>query len=180
MIDDTLQRLLDTERRAQEESRFSIVFAATGVSYADAHFFREQLASSGVLGNVVMFINLASIILETAVGRPPGWVRRGAWQGESGPVDPVNRRNRSNTRRNSLSIPTSCNAARRRAVRALVVVAPLTSRVSPRFLNTHQQNNHLLATRSGQLRLLGSSARTSCRSETGAISLSPTLSTSAS
>jgi V/A-type H+-transporting ATPase subunit B len=42
-----------------EESRFSIVFAAMGVSYADAYFFREEFASSGVLGNVVMFINLA-------------------------------------------------------------------------------------------------------------------------
>jgi len=81
------------------------------------------------------------MILETAVGRPPGCVRRGVWQGT--------------TRRNSPSIPTSCNAARRRAVRALVVVAPLTSRVSPRLLNTLQQYNHLLATRSGQLRFLG-------------------------
>jgi len=42
----------------------------------------------------IVYINL-----ETAVGRPPGCVRRGARQGESGPVDPVNRRNRSNTRR---------------------------------------------------------------------------------
>ncbi|MGD2082794.1 MAG: V-type ATP synthase subunit B [Chromatiales bacterium] len=42
-----------------EESSFSIVFAAMGVSYADAHFFQEEFASSGVLGNVVMFINLA-------------------------------------------------------------------------------------------------------------------------
>ncbi len=42
-----------------EESSFSIVFAAMGVSYADARFFQEEFASSGVLGNVVMFINLA-------------------------------------------------------------------------------------------------------------------------
>jgi len=49
----------------------------------------------------------------------------------------------------------SWTAARRRAVRALAVVAPLTSRVSPRLLNTLQQCNHLLATRSGQLRFLG-------------------------
>jgi len=40
-------------------------------------------------------------ILETAVERPPGCVRRRVWQGASGPVDPVNRRNRSNTRWNS-------------------------------------------------------------------------------
>jgi V/A-type H+-transporting ATPase subunit B len=42
-----------------EESSFSVVFAAMGVSYADAKFFEEEFASSGVLGNVVMFINLA-------------------------------------------------------------------------------------------------------------------------
>ncbi len=42
-----------------EESRFSIVFAAMGVSYADSNFFQEELTSSGVLGNVTMFINLA-------------------------------------------------------------------------------------------------------------------------
>jgi V/A-type H+-transporting ATPase subunit B len=42
-----------------EESSFSVVFAAMGVSYADAQFFQEDLADSGVLGNVVMFINLA-------------------------------------------------------------------------------------------------------------------------
>jgi V/A-type H+-transporting ATPase subunit B len=42
-----------------ESSRFSIVFAAMGVSYADARFFEEDFASSGVLGNVVMYINLA-------------------------------------------------------------------------------------------------------------------------
>ncbi len=42
-----------------EESRFVVVFAAMGVSYADARFFREDFESNGVLGNVVMFINLA-------------------------------------------------------------------------------------------------------------------------
>ena len=42
-----------------ESSGFSIIFAAMGVSYSDAHFFREEFASSGVLGNVVMYINLA-------------------------------------------------------------------------------------------------------------------------
>jgi V/A-type H+-transporting ATPase subunit B len=42
-----------------ESSRFSVVFAAMGVSYADARFFQEDFASSGVLGNVVMYINLA-------------------------------------------------------------------------------------------------------------------------
>lgn len=42
-----------------EESNFSIVFAAMGVSYADARFFEEEFSNSGVLGNVVMYINLA-------------------------------------------------------------------------------------------------------------------------
>jgi V/A-type H+-transporting ATPase subunit B len=42
-----------------EESRFAIVFAAMGVSYGDARFFEEDFESSGVLGNVVMFMNLA-------------------------------------------------------------------------------------------------------------------------
>ncbi len=42
-----------------EESRFVVVFAAMGVSYADARFFREDFESNGVLGNVVMFVNLA-------------------------------------------------------------------------------------------------------------------------
>jgi V/A-type H+/Na+-transporting ATPase subunit B len=46
-------------RLMDEESGFSVVFAALGVSYSDARFFEEDFASSGVLGNVVMYINLA-------------------------------------------------------------------------------------------------------------------------
>lgn len=42
-----------------EESQFAVVFAAMGVSYGDAHFFERDFESSGVLGSVVMFINLA-------------------------------------------------------------------------------------------------------------------------
>jgi V/A-type H+-transporting ATPase subunit B len=42
-----------------ESSRFAVVFAAMGVSYVDARFFEEEFESSGVLGNVVMFTNLA-------------------------------------------------------------------------------------------------------------------------
>ncbi len=42
-----------------EEAHFAVVFAAMGVSYADARFFEEDFESSGVLGNVVMYINLA-------------------------------------------------------------------------------------------------------------------------
>lgn len=36
-------------RLVDEESSFSIVFAAMGVSYSDARFFQEEFASSGVL-----------------------------------------------------------------------------------------------------------------------------------
>ncbi|MCB1849675.1 MAG: V-type ATP synthase subunit B, partial [Gammaproteobacteria bacterium] len=46
-------------RLVDEESSFAIVFAAMGVSHADARFFEEEFAASGVLANVVMFINLA-------------------------------------------------------------------------------------------------------------------------
>ncbi|ADE12776.1 V-type ATP synthase subunit B [Sideroxydans lithotrophicus] len=42
-----------------EESHFAVVFAAMGVSYSDANFFKETFADSGVLRNVVMFLNLA-------------------------------------------------------------------------------------------------------------------------
>ncbi len=41
-------------------SNFVIVFAAMGVSYSDALFFEEEFESSGVLRNVVMFMNLAN------------------------------------------------------------------------------------------------------------------------
>ncbi|MCP3867913.1 MAG: V-type ATP synthase subunit B [Gammaproteobacteria bacterium] len=46
-------------RLMDEEGGFLIVFAAMGVSYADARFFEEDFTSSGVLGNVVMYVNLA-------------------------------------------------------------------------------------------------------------------------
>ncbi|MCK5720268.1 MAG: V-type ATP synthase subunit B, partial [Thiomargarita sp.] len=42
-----------------EESQFAVVFAAMGVSYSDSRFFEEQFESSGVLNDVVMFINHA-------------------------------------------------------------------------------------------------------------------------
>ncbi|OQW94381.1 MAG: V-type ATP synthase subunit B [Beggiatoa sp. IS2] len=42
-----------------QESQFAIVFAAMGVSYADAQFFEQEFETSGVLNNVVMFINHA-------------------------------------------------------------------------------------------------------------------------
>jgi V/A-type H+-transporting ATPase subunit B len=42
-----------------EDARFAIVFAAMGVSYSDARFFKDEFASSGVLSNVVMFVNRA-------------------------------------------------------------------------------------------------------------------------
>ncbi len=43
-----------------DSSNFVIVFAAMGVSYSDARFFEQEFESSGVLRNVVMFINLAN------------------------------------------------------------------------------------------------------------------------
>ncbi len=43
-----------------EDSRFAIVFAAMGVSHTDARFFQEDFERSGVLSQVVLFINLAS------------------------------------------------------------------------------------------------------------------------
>ncbi len=42
-----------------EETQFAVVFAAMGVSFSDANFFRATFAESGVLRNVVMFLNLA-------------------------------------------------------------------------------------------------------------------------
>ncbi len=41
-------------------ANFVIVFAAMGVSYSDALFFEQEFESSGVLRNVVMFMNLAN------------------------------------------------------------------------------------------------------------------------
>ena len=43
-----------------DSASFVIVFAAMGVSYSDARFFEREFESSGVLRNVVMFINLAN------------------------------------------------------------------------------------------------------------------------
>lgn len=47
-------------RLPDDSSSFVIVFAAMGVSYSDARFFEQEFESSGVLRNVVMFINLAN------------------------------------------------------------------------------------------------------------------------
>ncbi len=43
-----------------DSTNFVIVFAAMGVSFSDARFFEQEFESSGVLRNVVMFINLAN------------------------------------------------------------------------------------------------------------------------
>lgn len=43
-----------------EATDFAIVFGAMGVSNTDARFFQDQFEQSGVLGNVVMVMNLAS------------------------------------------------------------------------------------------------------------------------
>ncbi len=42
-----------------EAAGFAVVFAAMGLSYNEARFFEEDFEASGVLGNVVMFVNLA-------------------------------------------------------------------------------------------------------------------------
>ena len=83
-----------------------------------------------------------SFNLETAVGRPLGCVPRGVWQGT--------------TRRNSYSIPTSCNAARRRAGRAPGVVAPFTLRESACMRQILSESSRLRLRQSGQLPFLGS------------------------
>jgi V/A-type H+/Na+-transporting ATPase subunit B len=41
------------------DQEFALVFAAMGVSHSDARFFEESFEQSGVLGQVVTFINLA-------------------------------------------------------------------------------------------------------------------------
>lgn len=43
-----------------EEGNFAIVFAAMGVKHDVAEFFRRSFEQSGVLGNVVMFLNLSN------------------------------------------------------------------------------------------------------------------------
>ena len=52
-------QIVRQSRLLGEESRFVVVFAAMGLSYSDARFFREDFENNGVLGNVAMFINLA-------------------------------------------------------------------------------------------------------------------------
>jgi V/A-type H+-transporting ATPase subunit B len=46
-------------RLPQEEESFAIVFAAVGVQHDVATIFRQSFEASGVLNNVVMFLNLA-------------------------------------------------------------------------------------------------------------------------
>lgn len=43
----------------QAQDQFALVFAAMGVSHSDARYFEESFEQSGVLGQVVTFINLA-------------------------------------------------------------------------------------------------------------------------
>ncbi|MBK1632301.1 hypothetical protein CKO31_16465 [Thiohalocapsa halophila] len=72
---------------------------------------------------------LGFMILETVVERPPGCVPRGVQQGT--------------TRRNSRPIPTSCNAAGRRAGRAMGVVAALTREVTWKSVRILKLRKHL-------------------------------------
>ncbi|MBF0263904.1 MAG: V-type ATP synthase subunit B [Gammaproteobacteria bacterium] len=54
-----LAQIVRQAKLLDEESNFAIVFAAMGVSYSDALFFRNNFEQDGVLSNVVMFINQA-------------------------------------------------------------------------------------------------------------------------
>lgn len=42
-----------------EDARFAVVFAAMGIKYDTARFFRDSFEESGALENVVLFLNLA-------------------------------------------------------------------------------------------------------------------------
>ena len=46
-------------RLPAQEGGFAVVFAAMGVSHTDARMFQDDFEASGVLSNVVMFLNLA-------------------------------------------------------------------------------------------------------------------------
>jgi V/A-type H+-transporting ATPase subunit B len=54
-----VSQLVRQARLPGDDSGFAVVFAAMGISHADARFFRESFDDSGVLRNLVMFINLA-------------------------------------------------------------------------------------------------------------------------
>ncbi|MBK1630442.1 heme ABC transporter permease [Thiohalocapsa halophila] len=84
-------------------------------------------AEAGHLGIAVQ--QMQRIILETVVERPPGCVPRGVQQGT--------------TRRNSRPIPTSCNAAGRRAGRAMGVVAARTREVTLKSVRILKLRKHL-------------------------------------
>jgi V/A-type H+-transporting ATPase subunit B len=45
--------------RGDEASEFVVVFAALGITYREAAFFRQQLEASGALAHAVLFLNLA-------------------------------------------------------------------------------------------------------------------------
>ncbi len=47
-------------RLRQADAPFALVFAAIGISYDSAEFFRQKLANSGALARSVLFLNLAS------------------------------------------------------------------------------------------------------------------------
>ena len=51
--------IVDSEGKPSAD-RFSIIFAAMGVKYDVAQFFRREFEESGAIANVTMFLNLAS------------------------------------------------------------------------------------------------------------------------
>jgi V/A-type H+-transporting ATPase subunit B len=44
----------------EAETQFAVVFGAMGIKHDDAEVFRKSFEETGVLKNVIMFINLAS------------------------------------------------------------------------------------------------------------------------
>lgn len=52
-------KIVDAEGNPSSD-RFSVIFAAMGVKYDVAQFFRREFEQSGALSNVTMFLNLAS------------------------------------------------------------------------------------------------------------------------
>lgn len=43
-----------------KNDKFAVVFAAMGITYEEAEFFRSEFEKSGALNNVIMFLNLAN------------------------------------------------------------------------------------------------------------------------
>ncbi len=58
------------QARIKGDNKFAVVFAAIGIKNDDAQFFRDSFEESGVLENVVMFINLANDPIVERISTP--------------------------------------------------------------------------------------------------------------